>query len=162
MNSNTKNECDGALSNAARSVKANPTDCSHWEADIPAEQWSTGELVNVARSVPPVVVECSTWNVAPAVWLELVVSFDDGTDVAGVEVLTTKLVQAAHDAAPELGLTYDPDRSRVSGEDVIVALTPRIVAGAEDRLGAVIRRVREVVATTRQLALTSAGLRWAG
>jgi len=157
MNSNQP-DARGERASTIRSLPPVEIDCSGWAPQVPQD---AGRLVSLTRSLSPVEVDCSGWG-NPAVWLELVVSFDDGADVANVQALTTKLIQAAHDAAPELGLTYDPSRSRVRGEDVVVALTPRNTAGAEDRLGSVIRRVRETVVTTRELTLTSAGLRWAG
>ena len=77
----------------------------------------------------------------PAAWLELVVSFDAGTPVADVMRHTLALVKAVADAVPDLGLTYDFERTRAEGESVILALRPRNPAGAAARL----REVADVV-----------------
>lgn len=135
-------------------------DCSGW-VDT-ATGWTCGDFVTKPSTRPGAEVDCSGWDAGSAVWLELVVSFGGGADATRVQSLTTKLVQAARDAAPELGLAYDPARSGARGGAVVVALTPRDAAGTEDHLGRVIRRVREAVADAPELALTSAGLRWAG
>ncbi|HEX4612919.1 MAG TPA: hypothetical protein VH092_32300 [Urbifossiella sp.] len=129
----------GRFVNLAQSHPPVVTDCSNWEPDIPADQWTYGRFVNLAQSHPPVVTDCSNWDPLP-VWLEIRVQFEAEADPAAVEALTVKMIHAAA-AAPELGLTYDLGRSRVDGEDVIVALTPTNPAGAQERLAAIVRAI---------------------
>jgi hypothetical protein len=91
--------------------------------------------MSAARHLPPAVGR----------WLEIRVQFTADADLRVVEALTVKLIRAAAAAAPELGLTYDPSRSRADGGDVIVALTPTNSTGAEGRLADIVRAVEGVL-----------------
>ena len=93
-----------------------------------------GKLVSPPRHFLRVSIDCSP---RPKVWMEITVSFTLGYDPATVESWTLKLIQAALDAAPELGLAYDKGRSRVVGEDTVIVLVPQHPAGAQERLSAV-------------------------
>lgn len=157
---NRDDETEGRFVTRAVTRPAVEVDCSKW-VDASAG-WTFGEFVTKSEIRPAVEVDCRDWAAEPAVWLELVVSFGAAADLAAVEALTLKLIRAAHEAAPELGLTYDTARSKVTDGDVVIALTPNNPAGAEARIGDVIRRIREALANTRELALAYAGLRWMG
>jgi len=137
-------------------------DCSKW-VDTTGGGWTFGSFVTKNQTRDAVAVECSNWAAEPAMWLELVVSFGVDADLTAVETVTLKLIQAAHDAAPELGLTYDVARSKVVNGDVVIALTPKNPAGAEGRLLDVIRQFRAALASGNgaKLELVGASLRWA-
>lgn len=121
------------LHRAARVLPAVTVDCSSWPRSEGAR--SRGTLMSAARHLPPAVGR----------WLEIRVQFTADADLRVVEALTVKLIRAAAAAAPELGLTYDPTRSRADGEDVIVALSPTNPTGAEGRLAEIVRAVEGVL-----------------
>ena len=104
---------------------------------------SRGKLIKLPGKIHWVPIDCSP---RPKVWLEITVSFFAESDPATVEALTLTLIQAAHDAAPELGLTYDKGRSRVVGEDIVIALVPQHPAGVQERLSAVLEQLRKAAA----------------
>lgn len=134
-------------------------------------------LRRASTVLPPVTVDCSHWPRAEGSrarvklqsaaqhfplpddkWLEIRVRFEADAQPAAVEAVTVKLIEAVHATAPELGLTYNQSRSRVDGEDVVVALTPANPAGAKERLAALIRDIRAALADRNGAALTDVRL----
>ncbi|MBY0232035.1 MAG: hypothetical protein K2W96_22350 [Gemmataceae bacterium] len=82
-------------------------------------------------ALPPVLADCSHWTEELAAWLELVVSFDEGTTPADAMESTNRLIGAVHAEAPRLGLAYDFRHSRKEGDEV-VALRPTGAATEEE------------------------------
>ena len=121
-------------------------DCSKW-VDTSDGTWTFGNFVTPKATREPIIVDCSTWNRDSAVWLELVVSFDADTKPLEVVKHTDALVAAASAAVPDLGLTYDSDRTRAEGDSVVLSLKPRDAAGAAERLAEAADVIRKATAT---------------
>jgi hypothetical protein len=124
----------GQFVGANKALPPGEVDGSEWEADVPADQWFRGQFVPSGPSLPAGEVDGSAWDVAPAVWLELVVTFEPHTPPGQVMGHVNRLLAVLDAAAPDLGLAYDVHRSRSEGEQVILALTPRNPSGVEQRL----------------------------
>jgi hypothetical protein len=134
---------EGRLVNLAKSVPSNPTDCSGWESDIPAERWSHGSLVNLAKPVASNVTDCSDWDRRPAVWLELVASSEvRGLPAGAVMKHTFALVNAISKTVPALGLSYD---MREEGESQVVTLRTKAVGLDAAELAKLAEAVRKEV-----------------
>lgn len=146
----------GQLASAGQGLPPTDVDCSGWQRA--AGPRSRGKLVGAATQLPPVAVGFIR---EPAVWLEVLVSFDAGTPPVRVMEYSRRLIAAAG-AIPDLGLTYDFNRSRAENDDVVIALSPTVGGDVEKRLNeaaAVIRRetaqfpdVRKLVATVARAA----------
>ena len=52
----------GKFIRVATALPTAVVDCSAWEPDIPADQWTTGRLVRVADNLPTAVVGCDGWD----------------------------------------------------------------------------------------------------
>ena len=113
------------LRGVARCLPPIEVDCGGWDADLPEEMWCVGSFRSPARALAAVEADCSAWDAGPAMWLELVVTFQADTPPAQVMQHANRLIGLAHAAAPGLELAYDFARSRTEGDDVVIALTPR-------------------------------------
>ena len=93
-------------------------DCSKW-VDTSDGTWTFGNFVTPKATREPIIVDCSTWNRDSVVWLELVVSIDEGTEPAAVMRQTLALVNAVRATAPELGIRFE---MREEGTSQVVSL----------------------------------------
>ncbi len=135
---NTPNDrSSGKFVRVGKPIAPVDVNCSAWNRS--AGPRSRGKLVGVAQHLPPVEGE---FVPAPAVWLELIVSFETATPPGRVIEHANRLIAAAAHAAPELGLTYDFTHSRTENDDVVIALSPRSATAAArlDAVAEVIRR----------------------
>jgi hypothetical protein len=97
-------------------------------------------LVSAATHLPPAE---AAFIPTPTVWLELVVSFAADTPPAKVLEHTKRLVETAARLVPDLLLSYDLNRSRTEDGDIVIALKPRRVDGAAERLADVADVIRQ-------------------
>lgn len=130
-------------------------DCSDWEPDIPAEQWSSGRLVRVCQSLPLVTSEFSP---AAETRLEIAVQLAPEAAAEHVFLFATRMIAAIHDADPGLRLAYDAVRSRAAPGEVVIALTPEDSGATGQRLEAITDAIRNVVAEFPQSKLNGVRL----
>ena len=125
-------------------------DCSGW-ADTSGGGWTFGNFVTQKTTRPAIEVDCSDWGKEPfTAWMELVVSFDAAARPAAFLEHTNRLVAAAKEVAPDLGLKWDAERSWAEGDDVVVVLIPSgPAAGARGRLD----EVAEVIGRATRVAV---------
>jgi hypothetical protein len=112
-------------------------DCSHWQRS--AGPRSRSHFIGVAKRHPPVEGQFAR---TPSIWLELVVSFGEGTPPFSVIAHANRLIAAATQAAPELNLIYDFSHTRSDNGDVIISLAPRTAWGTPERLAAAAEAIR--------------------
>jgi len=105
-------------------IKALPTpfevDCSDWMSEIPAEDWKTGRLKRDCQALPPVEV---SFNASPLAALEIALTMEPHLTPERAFLLAARLIAALDNVAPEIGVTYDPQRSRVDEGGVVIVLT---------------------------------------
>ncbi len=133
-------------------------DCSGWVDASPAD-WRTGRFASHKSTGPAVEVNCSTWRAEPAVWLELIVSFEETTSPAKVIECANRMIQIAHELDPGLSLTYDFTRTRpVDNGDVVIVLTPTLQSSADQRIQAVAARIESEMANVPSVKRVQAQL----
>ena len=100
-------------------------DCSNW-VDTSKDEWTFGTFVVNKITLPPIHIDCSSWGREPTTWLEFTVAFQADADLAKVESATVDFIQAIQAMGPDLKLTYDASRTRVTDQgNVVVALVPQ-------------------------------------
>jgi hypothetical protein len=134
-------------------VSAGPfvTDCASWDSDVPAEKWSTGQFVSVCQALPAAEGE---FTPAVTVHLKITLRLAPPADPGRVHELATRLIETAHQAAPQLRLAYDPQRSGFRDHEVFIVLAPKNAAGAETVLSAITDVVCQALAESQGVALT--------
>ena len=114
--------------NRGKSLPPFEVDCSDWVGEIPDGDWSTGQFVRDCRALPPV-----DWNFnvsTPAV-LEIALTMEPHLKPEQAFLLAARLMAALDNAAPpEVGVTYDPQRSRIDEGCVIIVLTVNVPSDA--------------------------------
>ena len=108
------------LINAATPIPTVRIDCSSWDADIPADQWTVGKLIPVATPVVPPTPPWTNRDVGPA-WLELVVAFAPGSPPLHAVEQANRAIGLLQASAR---LSYDAARSHPEGETFVIALVP--------------------------------------
>jgi hypothetical protein len=142
MNSNLpENSSAGRLNRAVRSVAPVTVDCSGWDADIPAKQWSTGKLVSVTTSQPGVE---GAFTPVDLMDLEVVLRIEPGVKPAHAFAIAAQLVTTVVTQDPGLALTYNPARSRETDGGVVIVFSPaRASSDMEARLEKIAEAIRQ-------------------
>ena len=108
------------LLNAATPIPSVRTDCSTWDADIPADQWTTCKLIPATTPVAPPTTPWTNRDAVPA-WLELVVAFAPGSPPLHAVEQANRAIGLLQAVAR---LSYDAARSHPEGETFVIALVP--------------------------------------
>ncbi|MFM9960695.1 MAG: hypothetical protein ACKV2Q_05660 [Planctomycetaceae bacterium] len=98
-------------------------DCSNWMSEIPAEDWSTGQFQRDCQALPPAEV---SFNASPLAALEITLTMEPHLKPEQAFLLAARLIAALDNAAPEVGVTYDPQRSRVEAGGVIIVVSVNV------------------------------------
>jgi hypothetical protein len=107
------------LINKATPVPSVQIDCSTWDADIPADQWTTCKLIPAVTPVAPATKPFTNWDTPP--WLELVVAFTPGSSPLHAVEQANRVIGLLQAGGH---LSYDASRSRTEEEAFIIALVP--------------------------------------
>jgi hypothetical protein len=140
----------GQLTRAATgSVGPAAVDCAGWDADAPAEQWSSGKLVSIARSQSTAE---TAFTPTGSLDMEIALRIGPEVDPARAFAAAAQLVAEVLGHDPGLGLVYNPARCSTEDGRVVIVLT------AGRRGPDVEARLEEIAAATRKAAVEAGGI----
>ena len=144
MNDSSPNKGSQGRLVRADSVTTTPfeVDFEIGEGIAPSKPWSTGKLVRVCESLPLV---SGDFIPAAEACFEITVRLTPDADPGKVMLFATRMIQNVNDHFPELGLKYDPARSRAQAGTVVIGLASSKGEEAEQKLEAVAQAIRTLV-----------------
>ena len=153
MSGDPKDGCpsERLVRTVTESIGPAAVDCATWDADIPAEQWSSGKFAGVTGSQPAIE---GTFRTADSLVLELAFQIEADVKPARAFALAAQMLAKAISCDLELGLTFQPVRVPTDSGQVMIALAP-LLARAPDSSEARLTRVAE---TIRQAAGAMGGV----
>jgi hypothetical protein len=142
----------------SRSLAPITLDCSSWEAQAPADRWSSGKLANVPRVAHA--GASGAFFPAGSLDLEIALRLLPGAKAAEAFAIATQLFAAvlAHDLGH--GLTYDRVRSEAKEDRVVIVLTPgQFDPCAAERLERLAAAIRSAMSEAAGIALSEVRVR---
>jgi hypothetical protein len=137
---------EGFSRNPGQSVPVVATDCSSWEADVPAELWSEGFSLNAhyGCAQPPTY---GTAHAKPLAAISISLTYSDTVDRELMAPRINSVVGSIKQLDPSLGLEYDEVRSQqdLDAREVKIVLAPvHDMENLADRVWDLLGRVRKL------------------